>query len=54
VGLLIVGLNIGTFPTPPANAGLFDPGPLMGLWYLMVTVNMARSRGWYDEILATR
>lgn len=39
-GLLIGGLflffNIVTFPDPPANAGLVDLGPLVGLWYLVV------------------
>jgi len=39
-GLLIGGLlfifNIATFPDPPADAGLVDLGPLVGLWYLAV------------------
>lgn len=39
-GLLIGGLflifNIATFPKPPADAGLVDVGPLIGLWYLAV------------------
>lgn len=46
-GLLIGGLllifNIATFPIPPANAGLFDPGPLVGLWYLVVYVRLGVS-----------
>ncbi len=33
-GLLI--LNMATFPTPPAEAGLFDLGPYTGLWWLVL------------------
>ena len=35
--VVILGFNIYTFPTPPRDAGLFDPGPVSGLWYLIVT-----------------
>jgi hypothetical protein len=46
-GLLIGGLllifNIATFPNPPANAGLVDFGPLVGLWYLVVYVRLGVS-----------
>lgn len=44
VGLLV--LNLATFPVPPAESGLFDVGPLVGLWYLAVTVRMWRSLAW--------
>jgi len=40
VGLLI--LNLWTFPTPPAAKNLVDLGPLVGLWYLVVTIMMIR------------
>jgi hypothetical protein len=40
VALLI--LNLWTFPTPPAAKNLVDLGPLLGLWYLVVTVMMIR------------
>jgi len=43
IAVLILLLNLWTFPTPPANAGLFDAGPLVGSWYLVVTI--AASRG---------
>jgi hypothetical protein len=38
VGALLLGLNIATFPEPPASAGLVDVGPLVGLWYSAVTI----------------
>lgn len=43
-GLLV--LNFYTFPAPPASAGLIDPGPAIGLWYLVVTIQMWRSLSW--------
>jgi len=43
IAVLLWFLNLWTFPTPPANAGLFDAGPLVGSWYLVVTI--AASRG---------
>jgi hypothetical protein len=46
IGALLLILNLYTFPTPPANAGLIDLGPFVGLWYLAVTVQMWRSLGW--------
>lgn len=39
----IIGLNIATFPEPPADAGLIDFGPLCGLWYLVVTIQIIRA-----------
>lgn len=38
-GVLLV-LNIGTFPTPPAEAGLVDVGPLVALWYVVLMVRV--------------
>jgi len=43
-GLLV--LHLYTFPIPPQNAGLVDLGPALGLWYLVVTIQMWRSFGW--------
>ena len=40
VALLI--LNVWTFPTPPASKNLVDLGPLLGIWYLAVTIMMIR------------
>jgi len=49
-GMLIGGgllaLHLYTFPTPPQNAGLIDLGPALGLWYLVVTIQMWRSLAW--------
>jgi len=39
----LLALNFYTFPTPPASAGLVDVGPAVGLWYLVVTIQMWRS-----------
>jgi hypothetical protein len=39
-------LNLATFPTPPANAGLLDLGPLVALWYVAASVQMLRSQNW--------
>ncbi len=38
--IVILGFNIYSFPTPPRNAGLFDPGPVSGLWYTIVTIQI--------------
>lgn len=43
IGSLLLIFNVATFPTPPANAGLVDPGPLLGLWYLAVFVRLGAS-----------
>jgi hypothetical protein len=44
VGLF--ALNVYTFPTPPADADLFDLGPFVGLWYLVVSIMILRSLKW--------
>lgn len=44
VGLL--ALNFYSFPAPPASAGLVDLGPAVGIWYLVVTIQMWRSLPW--------
>ena len=41
IALLLLGLNVATFPAPPADAGSFDAGPLVGLWYLAVSVRLS-------------
>jgi hypothetical protein len=39
-GLLV--LNLATFPHAPANSGLVDLGPLTGLWWLLVIIQIKR------------
>jgi hypothetical protein len=46
IGVSLLVLNFYTFPMPPASAGLIDPGPVIGLWYLVVTIQMWRSLSW--------
>ncbi len=46
-------LNLATFPTPPAYAGLFDLGPFVGLWYVAVSVQLLRSRRWAEDRLGS-
>ena len=38
IAFILLTLNLTTFPTPPANAGWFDAGPLVGLWYFAITI----------------
>ncbi len=47
-------LNLWTFPSPPAEAGLVDLGPLMGLWGLAVSIQIIRSFSWADERIAAK
>jgi hypothetical protein len=46
IAIVILWLNVYTFPNPPADVGWFDAGPLLGLWYLAVTIQTFRSFGW--------
>jgi hypothetical protein len=46
IGGGLLALHLYTFPTPPQNAGLVDLGPALGLWYLVVTIQMWRSLSW--------
>ena len=46
IGAGLLALHLWTFPTPPQNAGWVDLGPALGLWYLMVTIQMWRSLSW--------
>lgn len=42
IALALLVLNMWTFPTPPAAKNLIDLGPLLGVWYLLVTIMMIR------------
>jgi hypothetical protein len=56
IGVLIacvtMGLNLYSFPAPPADVGLVDPGPFVGLWYLAVTILILRSWKWMKAALS--
>ena len=39
-GLILLVLNLQAFPTPPAEAGSVDPGPLVALWMMAVYIRM--------------
>jgi hypothetical protein len=41
IASILIVLNLATFPTPPAAAGLFDAGPLVGTWYFAITIASA-------------
>ena len=45
----LIGLNLATFPDNPGKAGWIDVGPLIGGWYLWVTLRMAASLGWAQD-----
>lgn len=40
-GLALVVLNASTFPIPPANRGLFDIGPVIGIFMLALFTRLA-------------
>jgi hypothetical protein len=50
----LLALNLFAFPEPPGDAGSVDLGPLIGLWYLAVTIRMATSLRWVRDQLTTR
>lgn len=48
-GVIAVALavtNLAVFPQPPGQANSIDLGPVIGLWYLIVTVRLAMSGRW--------
>ena len=49
--ILVLGFNLYTLPALPRDAGLFDPGPVTGLWYLVATFLVIRGRGWMEARL---
>ena len=52
IAVTLIVLNILNFPVPPGDAGSFDMGPLVGLWYLIVTVKILLSLKWVDKQLS--
>jgi hypothetical protein len=49
IGVTGLVLNLVTFPIPPAEQGLVDVGPLVGLFYLAVVIRMALCRKWFCQ-----
>jgi len=44
IGLIVI--NLAIFPEPPSHAGAIDLGPFIGVWYVIVSVRLARSGRW--------
>jgi len=42
IGMALLALNVATAPNPPGSTGLVDLGPLVGLWFLVVSIQMVR------------
>ena len=51
LGAATLVLNLLTFPVPPANAGSYDLGPIVGLWYFVIMIRVLTSLKWVDERL---
>lgn len=53
LALLLVGphfvMKAVTFPEPPAEAGLFDAGPLVSIWFALVILQVIRHLRWTNE-----
>ena len=41
LGVALIGLNAATFPWPPAAHGLFDIGPLIGVFVFLLSARLA-------------
>lgn len=48
-GLLLLVLNLWTFPIPPGDSGLFDAGPFVGLWFLVLFLRVLFSVKWWNN-----
>jgi hypothetical protein len=46
IAVALAVANLIVFPEPPGDAGSVDLGPVIGLWYLIVTVRLAMSGRW--------
>lgn len=51
ISVALIILNAISFPVPPSNAGLFDLGPIVGLWYFIITLMIIFRLKWVDEKL---
>lgn len=41
LGIALIGLNAATFPWPPGDRGLFDIGPVIGIFVLVLSARLA-------------
>ena len=46
IAVALAVANLAVFPEPPGQAGSVDLGPVIGLWYLVVTIRLAGSGRW--------
>jgi hypothetical protein len=46
IAVALIVVNLAIFPEPPGDAGVVDPGPFIGLWYVVVSVVLFRSARW--------
>lgn len=46
-GLLLLVLNLWTFPTPPGESGSMDVGPFVGIWFMVLSSRMLFSVKWW-------
>lgn len=46
IAVALIAINLATFPEPPGHAGLVDLGPIIGVWYVVVSLRLVRSRRW--------
>ncbi len=46
ISLSMIITNIVAFPIPPSSLGVIDFGPLIGLWYLAITIKITVSKKW--------
>jgi hypothetical protein len=53
IASLLLGFNLYSFPTPPGNADLIDFGPFVGLWYLVISIQVLRSSKWAEKELVS-
>jgi hypothetical protein len=49
LAIALIGFNLAAFPQNPGRAGWIDVGPLIGGWYLWVTLRMAASLRWAQD-----
>jgi len=54
VGAAALALNLITFPSSPASAGLIDLGPGVGMWYAVILMLLFRSLRHWDATEVAR